>query len=138
MNRPRVLLVDDDRSILDALGAVIESEGFELVRAANGHEALERFREHRIDIVLLDLNMPVKGGWDTLERLTTVNPLLPIIVITARSDVYPVAMASGVAALMQKPLNIPTLLEVMRELLGEPVTKRLSRAAREGPQTRKT
>ena len=72
MNKPRVLLVDDDRSVLDALGTVIESEGFELVRAADGHEAVENFGQQPIDIVLLDLNMPVKGGWDTLERLTTI------------------------------------------------------------------
>ena len=97
MNKPRVLLVDDDRSVLDALGTVIESEGFELVSAADGHEAVEKFRQQPVDIVLLDLNMPVKGGWDTLERLTTINPFLPIIVITARPDAYPVAMATGVA-----------------------------------------
>jgi DNA-binding response OmpR family regulator len=138
MNIPRVLLVDDDRSILDALGTVIESEGFEVVRAADGHEALEKFRQQPINIVLLDLNMPVKGGWDTLKRLTTINPLLPIIVITARPDAYPVAMAMGVAVLMQKPLDIPLLLEAMRELLAEPATARLSRIADHGPQTRKT
>ena len=137
MNKPRVLIADDDRSVLDALGTVIESEGFEVVRAADGHAAVEKFRQQPIDIVLLDLNMPVKGGWDTLERLTTINPLLPIIVITARSDAYPVAMASGVAALMQKPLDIPSLLEAMRELLAEPATKRLSRVAGHGPQTGK-
>jgi CheY-like chemotaxis protein len=138
MSKPRVLLVDDDRSVLDALGAVIESEGFELVRAADGHEAVEKFRQQPIDIVLLDLNMPVKGGWDTLERLTTINPLLQIIVITARSDAYPVAVAAGVAALMQKPLDIPLLLEAMRELLAEPTTERLARITGHGPQTRKT
>jgi CheY-like chemotaxis protein len=137
MNKPWVLLVDDDRSVLDALGTVIESEGFELVRAADGHEAVEKFRQQPIDIVLLDLNMPVKGGWDTLERLTTINPLLPIIVITARPDAYPVAMERGVAVLMQKPLDIPLLLEAMRELLAEPATKRLSRLAGDRPQTRK-
>ena len=132
MNRPRVLLVDDDRSVLDALGAVIESEGFELVRAADGHEAVEKFRQQPIDIVLLDLNMPVKGGWGTFERLTTINPLLPIIVITARPDAYPVAMATGVAALMQKPLDIPLLLEAMRELLADQ-PRSASRASRALP-----
>ena len=137
MNRPRVLLVDDDRSVLNALGAVIESEDFELVRAADGHQALEKFHQQPVDIVLLDLNMPVKSGWDTFERLRTINPLLPIVVITARSDAYPVAVATGVAALMQKPLDIPLLLEAMQELLAEPVTKRRSRAAGDGPQTRK-
>jgi DNA-binding response OmpR family regulator len=137
VNTPRVLLVDDDRSVLDALGSVIESEGFEVVRAADGHAAVEKFRRHSIDIVLLDLNMPVKGGWETLERLTTINPLLPIIVITARSDAYPVAVGTGVAALMQKPLDIPLLLEAMRELLAEPATQRLARIKGHGPQTRK-
>jgi DNA-binding response OmpR family regulator len=137
MQKPRVLLVDDDRSVLDALGAVIESEGFELVRAADGREAVEKFRWQPIDIVLLDLNMPVRGGWETLERLTTINPLLPVIIITARSDAYPVAMATAVAALMQKPLDIPLLLEAMRDLLAEPATERLSRIAGHGPQTRK-
>jgi two-component system cell cycle sensor histidine kinase/response regulator CckA len=137
MNKPKVLLVDDDRSVLDALGTVIESEGFDLVRAADGHAAVEKFRQQAIDIVLLDLNMPVKGGWDTFERLTTINPLLPIIIITARSDAYPVAVAAGVAALMQKPLDIPLLLKAMREVLAEPATKRLSRIAGHGLQTRK-
>jgi CheY-like chemotaxis protein len=114
MNKCRVLLVDDDRSVLDALGAVMESEGFEVVRAADGHEALARFRQQRMDIVLLDLGMPVRGGWETLERLTTINPLLPIIIITAQSDAYPIAMSKGVTTLMQKPLDIPRLLEIMR------------------------
>jgi CheY-like chemotaxis protein len=117
---------------------VIESEGFEVVRAADGHQAVEKFYQQRVDIVLLDLMMPVKSGWDTFDRLTTINPLLPVIVITARSDAYPVAMAKGVARLMQKPLDIPLLLEAMRELLAEPITKRLSRLAGPEPQTQKT
>ena len=137
MNKPRVLLVDDDRSVLDALGAVIESEGFELISAADGRQAVAKFRLQFADIVLLDLNMPVMGGVDTLERLRTINPFLPIIIITARSDAYPIATAAGVA-LMQKPLDIPLLLAAMRELLAQPATKRLSRIACKGPQTRNT
>jgi DNA-binding NtrC family response regulator len=126
-SQKRVLLADDDRSIRDALGAVLESEGFDVIRAANGNEAVEKFCEHRADIVLLDLNMPVKGGWETFERLTSIDPLLPAIVITARPDAYPTATAAGVAALMQKPLDIPRLLEAMRDLLAEPAEQRLSR-----------
>ena len=106
MNKPRVLLVDDDLSVLDALGSVIESEGFELIRAADGHQAIEKFYQRPVDIVLLDLMMPVKNGWDTFERLATINPLLPIIIITAQSDAYSSAMATGVARLMQKPLDL--------------------------------
>src|ERR1700722_13615266 len=109
-SQPKVLLADDDRSVLEALGAALESEDFDVVRAADGHAALEKFRENRADIVLLDLNMPVRGGWDTFERLTRIDPLLPIIIITARPDAYRVAVSAGAAALMQKPLDIPQLL----------------------------
>ncbi|MGA7880513.1 MAG: response regulator [Terrimicrobiaceae bacterium] len=137
MSKPRVLLVDDDRSVLDALGSVIESEGFELVSAADGRQAVEKFRLQPADIVLLDLSMPVMGGMDALERLRTINPFLPIIIITARSDAYPIATAAGVA-LMQKPLDIPMLLGAMRELLAEPATKRLSRSAGKALKTRKS
>ena len=138
MKRPRVLLVDDDRSVLEALGGVIEAEGFEVVRAENGHEALQKFRQGSMDIVLLDLNMPVKGGWDTFEGLTTVNPFLPIVIITARADALSEATARGIAALMQKPLNIPTLLEKMRELLAEAAANRLRRVVDDDPQTRQS
>jgi DNA-binding response OmpR family regulator len=138
MNRPRVLLVDDDRSVLEALAGVIEAEGFEVVRAANGHEALQKFRRHYIDIVLLDLNMPVKNGWDTFEGLTMVNPLLPIVIITARSDATTDARARGVGAILQKPLDISLLLGTMRELLAEAPSKRLLRVARDDPQTRQS
>jgi len=79
--------------------------------------------------------MPVKGGWDTYERLTSIDPLLPVIVITARPDAYPMAKAAGVAALMQKPLDIPLLLEAIRDLLAEPDEQRLSRITSHGPQT---
>ncbi len=135
MKRPRVLLVDDDRSVLEALGGVIEAEGFEVVRAANGHEALQMFRQQSMDIVLLDLNMPIKAGWDTFEGLTTVNPLLPIIIITARADANSEAAARGIAALMQKPLDIPLLLDKMHDLLSKKAVERFLRVIDVDPQT---
>jgi len=85
--------------------------------------------------VLLDLNMPVKGGWETFEHLTSIDPLLPVIVITARPDAYPTAVAIGVAALMQKPLDIPALLEAMRYFLAQPAEQRLCRITNHQPPT---
>lgn len=99
----KLLLVDDDDDVLAALSGAFVSEGYEVAVAKNGREAIERFREGRVHLVLLDLNLPVKGGWEAFERLTTMHPLLPVVVITARPDQYPVAAAAGVAALMEKP-----------------------------------
>lgn len=126
----KVLLVDDDPSVVAALGAALISEGYDVIQAFNGREAIRHFYTHPdIAIVLLDLCMPVKGGWDTFERITGINPLLPIIIITARSDQYTVADAAGVGALMEKPLDVQTLLETMQKLLAEPPEKRLARIA---------
>ena len=80
--------------------------------------------------------MPIKGGWETFERLTTIHPLLPIIVITARPEQYPLAVAAGVGALMEKPLDLPLLLHTMEELLNEPIEQRLSRLTGKRPITR--
>jgi CheY-like chemotaxis protein len=132
----KILLVDDDSSVLAALTGVLQSEGYDVRHAFNGHDALGVFHTlPDISLVLLDLNMPVKGGWDTFERLTAINPLLPIIIITARPDQYTLAAAAGVAALMEKPLDIPLLLETMQQLLTEPPELRLARIAGKHPHT---
>jgi two-component system response regulator CpxR len=134
--KARMLLADDDEEVLAALSAALASEDYAVVVAKNGREAIEHFREGHFDIALLDLNMPVKGGWEAFERLTTTHPLLQVIVITARPDQYPLAIAAGVAALMEKPLDLPLLLQTIEDLLVEPVEKRLSRLAGKRPITR--
>lgn len=134
--KTKILLVDDDSSILAALTGVLKSEGYDVRHAVNGHDALVAFHTlPDIGLVLLDLNMPVKGGWDTFERLTAINPLLPIIIITARPDQQSLAVEAGAAALMEKPLEIPVLLETMQKLLAEPPETRLARIAGQNPRT---
>ena len=132
----RILLADDDEGVLAALNDVLRSEGYEVITAKNGREAIEHFHEGRIDIALLDLNMPIKGGWETFEKLTTIHPLLPIIVITARPEQYALAVAAGVGALMEKPLDLPLLLQAIKDLLREPIEQRLSRSSGKRPITR--
>ena len=131
-----MLLADDDTEVLAALRAAFASEDYDVVIAKNGREAIERMRERRFDIALLDLHMPVKGGWEAFDRLTSINPLLQVIVITAQMDQYPRAAAAGVAALMEKPLDLPRLLRTIDILLCEPVEHRLSRLAGKHPITR--
>lgn len=134
--KAKLLVADDDEEVLAALSDALRSEGYEVAVARNGREAIEHFHEGHIDIALLDLKMPIKGGWETFERLTTIHPLLPIIVITACPDQYPLAVAAGVGALMEKPLDLPLLLQAIQDLLSEPIEKRLSRLTGKRPITR--
>lgn len=122
-----VLIVDDDAAIRESLRKLLNDEGYEVVVATNGLEALDLFGPTQIDLVLLDLNLPAKSGWDLFERFTTLNPLLPVIVITGRNNQYKLAAAAGVGALMEKPLDVPSLLRTITELLAEPPETRLKR-----------
>ena len=104
-SKKRILVVDDDPSVREMLTRVLLGEGYLALSASDGAEALEIAAGASVDLVLLDLNMPVKNGWDTFERLTAENPLLPIIVITARPNQLFTALGSGVGALLEKPLE---------------------------------
>lgn len=108
---------------------VLEEDGYIVFAAVNGFEALEITARKSPDIVLLDLNLPLQNGWVTFEQLTTENPLLPIIIITARPNQLFPALASGAGALMEKPLDLPKLLRTIHDLLAEAAAARLARKA---------
>jgi two-component system response regulator FlrC len=124
---PRVLLVDDDRVVRESLRELLIGEGYFVIPAENGEQAIEVVNQSAVNLVLLDLNMPVKNGWDTFEELTREHPTLPVIIITARANQLFTAASSGAGALLEKPMDIPTLLQAMRKLLAETAEQRLAR-----------
>jgi CheY-like chemotaxis protein len=125
--RGGILLVDDDPAVRISLGRALESEDYRVTMAGDGAEALRGLEEGGIDLVLLDLNLPVTSGWDVFERMTVISPFLPIIIITARPDQYELAAAAGATAIMEKPLCLPLLVETIDRLLHEGFEKRVRR-----------
>ena len=125
----RILLVDEDRSIRESLSKILRAENYEVVLGENGQEAIEKHGVERIDLLILDLNMPVQDAWATsLERLVGINPLLPVVIITGRSNQRAQAETAGADALMEKPLDVPLLLQTTRQLMDEPMENRAQRA----------
>jgi DNA-binding response OmpR family regulator len=120
--KKRILIVDDDTSIRNGLKKLLKKASYDVVLAADGFEAVERFFSDSIDLLLLDLNMPGKDGWAACENITRTNPYVPIIIMTGLPDQFPVASAAGAGALLEKPLNPEELLRVIEDLLGEPRT----------------
>jgi DNA-binding response OmpR family regulator len=123
----RILLADDDYSIRETLGRVLDSEGYAVIYAKNGREAAARFMEGPPDLVLLDLNMPELDGWEAFKLMCDKHPMIPVVVITARPQQYSTAYDLGVDALMEKPLNLPLLLQSIETLLGETEKERTRR-----------
>jgi CheY-like chemotaxis protein len=124
-----ILLVDDDTTVRESLNDVLVSEGYVVIPAENGQQALDLANQSPVDLVLLDLNMPVKNGWDTFEPLTREHPLIPIIIITARPNQLFTSLSAGAGALLEKPMDIPMLLRTIAKLLAESADERLARLA---------
>jgi DNA-binding response OmpR family regulator len=122
-----ILVVDDDRQIRESLGKLLSAENYEVALAADGQEGIDIFDTRAIDLLLLDLSLPGNGGWEVFGVITDSNPCLPIIIITGRENQRDLAKLAGVGALMEKPLNLPVLLETIRKLIAEEPETHLKR-----------
>jgi DNA-binding response OmpR family regulator len=128
--KTKILLVEDDEAVHCALSEVLQGEGYEILHAFGSADALRATHVHRdVALVLLDLDLGGENGWDTFERLTSENPTLPIIIITACSDQRARAEEAGAGALMEKPLNIVQLLEAIQRLIAERLAGPMARIA---------
>jgi DNA-binding response OmpR family regulator len=115
-----ILLIDDDLMVRQALGHVLAMENYRVVPAANRQEALHEFGKRQIDIVLLDVNPRHENGWETVQHLTAIQPRVPVVGMTARAEQQQSTSRScAVDALMEKPLNVPVLIQTLNQLSSQ-------------------
>jgi len=118
--KKNILVVDDNPQIRQSLQKVLRAEGYEVLLAADGWEGIKKFETEQIDLLLLDVSLPDISGWEVYGAVTSRNPFVPIIIITGKNDQHELAGLSGVGALVEKPLNVPKLLQNMAEILTNP------------------
>jgi chemosensory pili system protein ChpA (sensor histidine kinase/response regulator) len=119
---PLVMIVDDDEQIREALRDVLEHEGFAVVEAANGHEALTYLTTHPPPaVVLFDLSMPVMDGWELAQRLRSDARTagIPMIVLTARGSHW----GYPTDRVLRKPFDVRQLLDTLRPFTGGSATR---------------
>jgi two-component system response regulator MtrA len=111
----RVLVVDDDLSLAEMLGIVLTSEGFEAHFCATGDGALEKFRDVRPDLVLLDVMLPGKDGIEVCREIRAESGV-PIVMLTARTDTVDVVLGleSGADDYVVKPFKAKELVARLR------------------------
>jgi len=106
---PLLLAVDDDIIIRSMLKKALQRQGYDVIEAINGAEAVELFRKYRPDMVLLDVLMPVMNGFETCDAMRKLDPeaTVPIIMLTGLDDVSSVdkAFESGATDFITKPIN---------------------------------
>ena len=117
----RVLLVDDDESILEVISAAFSLKGYTVLEARDGSEALIRAERDAPDLVVLDLVMPRRSGFAVLDRLRQRHATSPvIIVVTANTDPRHEQFAHdhGADGFFRKPFDVEELLETSAALLA--------------------
>ncbi len=131
MSQGRILVVDDEPQIRRVMRMTLGGQGYEILEARSGEEALERFRKELPDLVLLDLNMPGIGGLETCRQLRSGSET-PIIVLTVRNteDEKVQALDAGADDYVTKPFGMKELLARIRAAL-----RRSPSAPGSGPQT---
>ncbi len=116
----RVLVVDDDPSILDTVSSILTSEGYQVMSAAGGEEALALSRTWHPTLVLLDMRMPVMDGWAVARAFRESGSRVPIVVMTAAENAARWADEIGAAGHLAKPFALDELIDcVARHTVDE-------------------
>jgi CheY-like chemotaxis protein len=112
----KILVVDDEPEILNAVGAILESVGYEVETARNGQEALDRLDGMRPDLVILDMWMPVLDGFSFVRRARADGFDLKILVMTAGDSVHAWAERVHAQGYLPKPFDLDQLLQTVDRL----------------------
>lgn len=117
---PSILIVDDEQSILKSLSGLLSDEGFEVITANNGYEALKIIDAESPDLVLLDIWMHGLDGIETLKQIKADHPLIQVIMITGHGNVETAvkAIKFGAFDFIEKPLSIDRVIVAINNALN--------------------
>ena len=128
MPQPRILIIEDERGLIQSLTWYFNREGYETIVAGDGQEGLRKAQAHIPDVVLLDLMLPGLGGLEVCRELRSSDRTreIPIIIITAHADVPMAVMAlrAGAVDFIEKPFRDEVLLASMRSAMAGPKDQR--------------
>ena len=116
MVKPKVLVIDDESSILNTLEILLRGEGFEVEVTQSGREALERLADIGADIVLTDVRMPGVTGLEILTAVREKDPETPVILMTAQASLHTAVQAvnQGAFYYLQKPFSNDDMIALLR------------------------
>ena len=124
--RPRLLVVDDDRAILTLIGTIALAEGFDVATTTNGEDALKQLRHRPAELVLLDLRMPGVTGLDVLRSIRDVSPKCKVVLMTGYATIDSAVEAVKLGALdyLTKPFDLQRLRQLLATVRDEAAQRR--------------
>ena len=135
MSQIKILVAEDDMNIRMGLVDTLESEDYRVVEAKDGRQALELFKTDSFDLVLLDIMMPGKSGYDVCREIRAINEDVPVIMLTAKGEEIDkvVGLQLGADDYMTKPFGVHELLARISAVLRR--SKRQATAKKEPVQS---
>jgi DNA-binding response OmpR family regulator len=120
-----ILIVDDDRELVEGVRAVLERQGFKVIQAHDGHQGKQAIYNQKPDLVILDMMMPRMGGYPVLEHFRDKADAPPIIMITANEGSRHKAYAEwlGVVDYIRKPFAMERLLDTVNKAFAAAAEK---------------
>jgi CheY-like chemotaxis protein len=122
-----ILLVENDSSVRDSMRNLLDAEGYAVLSARDSTEALECFESEDIHLVVMDVSLGKEDGWETFKRMAATNGSVPAVVVTGEFGQRERAIAAGVEALIEKPLDVALFLEIVEGLLAKKRNGQLKR-----------
>src|SRR5438128_7669672 len=125
-----ILVVDDDRELVDAMRTVLERQGYKVIQAHDGHQGKQAIYNQKPDLVILDMMMPRMGGYPVLEHFRGKADAPPVIMITANEGSRHKAYAEwlGVIDYIRKPFAMERLLDSVQRGLAQKAAKQAEEA----------
>jgi DNA-binding response OmpR family regulator len=119
-NPATLLVVDDNKGVLEFLVLLLTKHGYKAIGAGSGRECIDIVRQRTVDLIISDVMMPTMNGLQLCQELKSVAPLTPVILLTARDDMATraAAMDLGVSEFVTKPVNNNDLLNRVRTQLS--------------------
>lgn len=121
---PRILVIDDDEGVRATLEIMLQEAGLDVMMARDGNQGLDLFLAHPVDLVITDMRMPLKNGYEMIAEIRRMNPRVPIIAMSggnmaAKGDVLTSARKNGADRIIEKPFDYDDLNALVRDLLPE-------------------
>ena len=120
--RQRIMVVDDDAGVRRSLETLLRRAGYDVVQAADGREAVQLWRDHPADLVITNLHMPNKDGFETIIELLSLTPGTPIIAMSGGGQTKRLDLLGNVALLgrvltIEKPFTLSEMMSVVGQAL---------------------
>jgi len=124
-SKKKILVIDDDQSILSIFEYILNEAGYETITAIDGYNAIEKVKNNKFDLVFTDVKMPGLSGIDTYKEIRKLDPKLLVVMMTGYSvdELLKEAFELGAYGVIYKPFDMEEVLSIIEKIFNIPKTK---------------